>query len=247
MKRFLFAFIALWSVSFTFADALTDKTMSKIRQDIKTYIWAEDRATTEQEAYDNAMRDLSAQIADYMKAQYGETPDAVYLSDLSSIYQRLSSHRDGSRYHVMLYVKKSDLKPMRNADNAVVLAKNEQNTYEPIPTAKPEPIVVTDTVTVVNVVEKPLNPTVSRIMSCDTKDALSATLTQLRKENKLSGAAVYPLSNDYYLAIVSPSDHVIAYIHVVDGEWTDLSSGKKVSPYAYKIGFTAYWFTLPKK
>ena len=247
MKRLLFAFILLWSMGFAFADVLTDKTMSKISRDTKTYISADCRATTEQEAYDNAMKELSAQIADYMKSQYGESPDAVYLSDVSSIYQRLSSYLDGSRYRVLLYVKKSDLKPMGNNDNAVVLAKNEQDSYEPIPPVKSEPIVVTDTVTVVNVVEVPLNPTVSRIMSCDTDDSLAKVLTQLCKEGEISQAAAYPLANDYYLAIVSPSNNIIAYIHIVDGKWTDLTTGKKVSPYAYSIGFTAYWFTLPKK
>ena len=244
MKRFLLVFSTLLTLFLAFADALTDKTMSKISRDTKTYISAECRAQTEQEAYEKALENLSMQISDYMKEHYGALSDAVYLSEVSSLYQRLSSHSEGSRYRVMLYVKKDNLKPMGNKDSALVLAKNDNDNYEAIPMVTHEPIIIRDTVTVVNVVEKPLHPIVSMIMACDTKDAFSTMLTQLRKENKISGAAVYPLSNDYYIAIVSATNKIETFIHVMDNEWTDIATGKIISPSKYNIGFSAYWFTL---
>lgn len=229
------------------ADVNTDKAMAKISRDTKTYISVDVRAATEDAAYNEAMQKLSTQIADYFKTERpGETmPDAIYLSNLSSIYERMTSKIADNRYRVMLYVKKSDLVPMGGNGNAVVLSKSDNNSYAPLatePQPQPEPIVRTDTV--VTVVNTPMNPTLSQIANLRTRDNLAQTLQTLRKSNHISGAAAFPVANagDFYIAVVD-RESVVAVLHFKNGEYTDIIDAKPVDVgrYAHCSG---YWLSL---
>lgn len=248
MKRLLVVLIFLVSFNgLMYADVLTDKAMRKISRDTRTYISGESRAATEQDAYDQAMESLSSQISKYMKEKYGETPDAVYLTELSSLYQRLDNRIAENRYRVMIYVKKSDIKPMGSISNAVVLTKNENDTYEAISPTDVKQIVVKDTVTVVDVVEVPLDPTISLLIQHTSKSTFIQALTNLSNENKIGNAAKFPLSDfeDFYVAIIDSFDNVVLYAHVVNGKWLNVANGIEITPNEYKQ-YSAYWFTLPK-
>lgn len=246
MRRFINVMALLLTCTpMLLADVHTDKAMSKISRDTNNYISADHRASTEEEAYNASLQDLSAQIQNYMEERYGSAPDAVYLNGMSSIYQRLSNHISDNRYRVMLYVKKSDLKPMSGTDGSVVLALNQDAMYEPIPTSKPEPVVLTDTVMIERVIEVPLNPTVSQLLTHKTKDTIVEALTKMRKEKKISNTAAFPISslNDFYVIIISAAGQVEAIAHVKEGEWTDTATGHAINPQNYP-NCTAYWFTL---
>lgn len=247
MKKFL-SIIVLGAIALiAHADINTDKAMSKISRDTKNYISAEARATTEDEAYDAALKDLSTQIANYFETeQNGEAPNAVYLQNLSSIYSRLSSQSSSNRYRVMLYVKKSELKPLEETNMAMVLSKSEKDTYEPIPTTAPEQIVKTDTVTTIKRVEVPMNPTLSAIAQAKSKKEVVAMLTSMRKSGQISGAAAFPISSvgKYYLVVLNRQETVIAMLQSKDGVWTNLLDGENVKLSDYS-NCSAYWITLP--
>lgn len=246
MKRLilLLTIIAFFSVSIH-ADVLIDKAMSKISHDTRIYISGEYRAATEQEAYDGALELLSSRISQYMEEKYGGFPDAVYLTEMSSMYQRLETRISENRYRVMLYVKKSDLKPLGNSTNAVVLAKNDDDTYHVIPTNVPQTIIVRDTVTVVDAVEVPIAPPVSVLMQHRTRKSLTSALTKMVEDKHIESAAKFPLSrlSDFYVAIIDSSDQVLLIAHVVDGIWVNLANGTEFDPIDYK-DCSAYWFTL---
>lgn len=159
------------------ADIITERAMSKIARDRRAYISAECRAATEQEAYDKAFADLSRQIASFLKESEGGSPDAVYLPEVSSMYQRLDSRISDNRYRVFLYVKKADLKPLGNSASAMVLAKTESETYEPVSTSRPDSVVIRDTITQVEVVEVPMAPVISSLTAVKDKDSFIASLT----------------------------------------------------------------------
>ena len=254
MKRIVLFLILCLPMSLDlFADVNTDRAMSKIARDNKTYISADARAATEQEAYDLAMAKLTEAVADYLKETTGSNtmPDAIYLPQMSGIYDRLTNQIGENRYRVMLYVKKADIKPMSNTSGAVVLSKNEDNAYTVLPTTpapQPEPIVVTDTVTIVQVVEKPLDPILSLITSKKTKDEITATIQSLGKAGNLQGAAKFPIDkvNDYYIVVIDKTNNVKAILHCFNGTWTLIPSGEEADLSEYK-NCTAYWFTLSSK
>lgn len=253
MKRLISALFLFLSLTLAFADVNTDRTMSKIAHDTKTYISADARAASEQEAYDAALAKLTELVADYLKETSGGNamPDAIYLPQMSGIYDRLTNHIGDNRYRVMLYVKKSDIKPMSNTSGAVVLSKNEDNEYSVLPTTptpQTEPVVVTDTVTVVQVVEKPLDPTLSLIASKKTKDEITTTIQSLAQSGNLGGAAKFPIekANDFYVAVIDKNDSVKAILHCLDGQWTLVPSGEEADLNMFK-DCSAYWFTLSSK
>lgn len=242
--------IAVLSVFMSYADINTDRTMAKILRDTKTYISADARASTEQDAYDEALKKLTGLVTEYLKTiDNNDLPDAVYLPQLSQIYDRLNSQIENNRYRVMLYVKKSDIKPVSNSSGSIVLSKTDENEYSVLPTTPVEsidPVFVTDTVTVVEIIEKPLDPTLSIIASKRTKDDLISAIQTLGKSGNLAGAAKFPIerANDYYVAVIGADNNVSAILHYIDGSWKEISSGKDVNINDY-TDCSGYWFTLP--
>ncbi|MDE7419738.1 MAG: hypothetical protein K2N35_05980 [Muribaculaceae bacterium] len=243
--RFIIIYILLSMFCSLRADVNTDRTMSKISRDIHNYLSADCRASTEQEAYDKALELLTEKITSYIQETKKKSPDAVFVPEVASIYQRLDSRISDNRYRVFLYVKKSDLKSLDNSSNAMVIAKTETDSYEIIPYSQP-PVVVTDTVTIVEKIEVPMNPIVANIINNTDYNSLQEALIKMRKEGKVSGAAAFPISSldDFYIAIVRGTS-VTDYIHVEDGRWKDVTTGKDVDPSNYSSS-SAYWFTIPK-
>ena len=249
MKRIISIIITIGilSVLVCFADINTDRTMAKIARDTKNYLSADARATTEEEAYNEALEKLTELVTEYLKStDTNNLPDAVYLPQLSGIYDRLSNKIDKNRYRVMLYVKKSDIKPVSNSSGAIVLSKTEDNSYSMLPTTRVEPVVVTDTITIVEVIEKPLDPTLTIIASKRTKDEMTSSIQSLGKSGNISGAAKFPIdkANDFYVAVIGPNNYVTAILHYIDGSWKEIPSGKEININDYS-DCSAYWFTLP--
>lgn len=252
MKRITTALLSLISFVVVFADINTDRAMAKIARETKTYISADARAATEQEAYDIALSKLTALVAEFMKKTDGnKMPDAIYLSQMSSIYDRLTNHIGENRYRVMLYVKKADIMPMSDASGAIVLSKNEEDSYTVLPSApiEPlEPIIVTDTVTLVQVIEKPMHPVLSTIASKTTKDELTSTIQSLGQAGSINSAAKFPIDNinDFYVAVIGRDEKIVAILHCDEGFWKIIPTGEEANLNDYS-DCTAYWFTLSSK
>lgn len=239
--KYILAALSLMMGVLAWADVNTDKAMAKIGRDTKTYISADVRAATEKEAYDEAMKSLSAQITDYFKTERAgeEMPDAIYLSNLSSIYERMTSKIADNRYRVMLYVKKSDLMPINNGGNAVLLTKDGGDGYnaEAAEATAQAPVEADVTLT-------PMNPALAQIMELTTREQLTGSLQTMRKSGRVSGAAAFPIgrANDFYVAAID-GDKVVKIIRFVDGQYVDITSGAKVDMSKF-ANCTGYWFTL---
>ena len=237
----LFAFVCN-----VYADAITDRAISKISRDTRTYISSDSRGATEQEAYDKALEELSHKISSFVNEEMGDSPDAVYLHDVESLYQRLDSHISDNRYRVFLYVKKSDLKPLGSSSNSMMMARTEDKTYEMVSAKAPETVIVRDTITLVQEVKVPINPVVSFLVGIKDSESFSSALIQLRKDNKVSAAAAFPIANidDFYVAVIR-NGKVIIIMHVDNGRWIDVKNGEEVDPRDYP-SCSAYWFTVSK-
>lgn len=246
MKRIiLISILALIGNLWCLADVNTDRTMSRILRDTKTYISAEARAATEDNAYDMALKSLTGQITDYLKEKDGVLPDAVYLKKVSSIYDKISNQISTNRYRVVLYVKKSDLRPMADIDNAIVLARDNEGNYESVQTSVPDKVIVTDTL--VRVVTKPvaINPVISNVAQCESGKKLPELLKSLRDSNKITGASAFPIArlNDFFVAVINRNNEIISVLrHTPDG-WINAQTLESVDPLKLN-DCTAYWFTL---
>lgn len=224
------------------ADVNTDKTMADIRRDTKTYISADARASTEDEAYNEAVKRLSAQIVQYFKNERPgeEMPDASYLSGLSSIYERMTSKIDDNRYRVLLYVRKSELMPANNDDNNVLPTKDRS--IIGIPHASEAETQQKSTEAMVTLT--PMNPALTEIMNIPTREQLTNSLQAMRKSGRVSGAAAFPIghADNFYVAVLD-GDRVVRIIRFSEGQYIDISSGAPIDMKKLS-NCTGYWFTL---
>ncbi|MDE5849998.1 MAG: hypothetical protein K2H38_07640 [Muribaculaceae bacterium] len=246
IRFLLLTYLLLGIVSSAYADINTERAMSKIGRDTKTYISSDCRASTEQEAYDNALEDLTRQISSYIAETQKDAPDAVYLQEVASIYQRLDSRISDNRYRVMLYVKKSDLMPLGNSSNSMMLTKTEDKKYEVMDIQKPEPQVVRDTISHVAPVEISIHPVLASLATVKDRDAFVASLTDMRKEGKISAAAAFPISSidDFYVGVLT-GNRLTAIFNVRNGKWINAITGNEGDPHDYPNS-SAFWFTITK-
>ena len=243
-KSILILLIILTSNIFLKADVTTEKEMSKISRDSETYLFADVRSSSEEEAYEEALKQLTDKVTDYFQEEEGENiPDAVYLKNISTQYEKLSSHLSSNRYRVMLYVKKTDLIPIGGKDNAIVLSKNSDNAYQPVATENNESIRIKENDYQES--EKTLPQVISSLMLINNGKDFSEKLVELRKNNQIKGAASFPISaiNDYYIVVIDNLDKVENILHVENGIFKDIKTGKPVDINQY-IKNSAYWFTL---
>lgn len=241
MKRLILIFTISFVAAICFADVNTDKAMAKISQDTKNYISADVRAATEDIAYNEAMEKLSAKIADYFKNERSEAslPESIYLPNLSSIYERMTSKISENRYRVMLYVKKSDLIPMDGEANVIILSKDDSDNYTPVTTDNSQ------SQSVVTSPKEPLNPTLLQIIQLRKRDDLVQFLQSLRKSGQIDGAAAFPVNSasNFYVAVVNQNE-VVKVVHFIDGQYVDLTTAELIDMSAYSL-CSGYWFVLP--
>lgn len=241
--------IFLSCICYSTAQNNLDKEISKISRDTKNYISAEVRASSEDEAYEEALKQLTVQVADYYRSiGKQEIPEKVVLSNLSSRFERLITHNCENRYRVLVYVKKSDLIPADQ--NSLVLTKGDNASYQVVSPELSEPLVVTDTI--VEVVKKIVPPSrevpdqIYQIVSESRSRDIKEILETLRKSNSVSGAALFPIGKfgDFYVAIVNNSNHLETILYFDGNSWTEALNGTLVNPHVYSDS-KAYWFTIP--
>lgn len=253
MKRVLFSLFAFFVFSYPMlAQINLDKEISKISRDTKNYISAEVRAVSEEEAYQEALKQLTDQVTDYYKSLDEKSmPETVYLSNVSSRFDRLMTHSSDNRYRVLVYVKKSDLRPMGPDSNALILSKNDNNSYSVVTTDQPEPMVITVTDTIVEVVEREvpapriIPKQVSKIASVSSEKEINEMLINMRKANEITGAAAFPISSygNFYVVVINNSNNLETILYFDGNVWTDSLTGTVSNPYIYR-DCKAYWFTL---
>lgn len=245
-KLFLILSGIILACTSAYADLETDKLMSKITRDAKNYISADVRAATEDEAYAKALAELSKKIVNYFESEGKETPNEVFLTRLSSHSERLISQLGNNRCRVLLYVNKKDLFPVDGNDNSVLLSMNKDNRLEVVNSNsnsnKPNSGSGEKEQTKAN-----HSPVLDKIASCKNASELNTTLKALRAESKIGGAALFPLSSadNFYLVVVDASKQVVAMMHVVDGKYRDLNTGKELNIENY-TNCSAYWITPNK-
>lgn len=219
------------------ADINVEKEMTAIRKNGK-YIYGEFRGADEAEAKEEAMKILIDNISSYLKEQDKNIPETVIVPKIASVSESLSTFTSSNRARVLLYVEKSTILALDGSQESLVLAKNSQGShYENAgaPSAPTQPTL-----------SDRQKDAVSQIMSSATQTGLAGTLKKLRAANIISGAAAFPVDSldDYFVAVVSPDNKVMAVLRCNKGKWTEANSGKSVTISDFK-GCSAFWLTFP--
>lgn len=237
------------------ADVSVDKQISQIRRDSK-YLWGESRAESEQEARDQALKNLTVKVTEYLNSN-DNMPENVLMSRISSISDCLSTH--SSRWHILVYVKKDDLIAINNNDGVLLTRTQDSNGYQQAVAAPiveetvaeeiiEEPVpetIVEEKVEEPKVEVRPMSPTLSMIATTKNKEELQSTLTTLKKQGRVLGAALFPLSkaNDYYVCVIDPNGNNIGLLHCLDGQWLNAYTNSPVDISTY-VNCNGYWFTI---
>lgn len=253
MKKYILLIISLLLISVSvYGDILSDKKISQISRDTKNYISAEVRGPSEEEAYQEALRQLTDQVTEYYKTLDDKSmPETIYLSNVSSHFDRLITHSSDNRYRVLVYVKKSDLKPLSSDSNVLILSKNDNESYRMVSSDTQESKVITVTDTIVEVVEKEvpvprvIPKQVSKIALCSSEKEINDILVNMRKVNEISGAAAFPIASygNFYIVVINNSNNLETVLYFDGNNWTDSLTGSAANPNDYR-DCKAYWFTI---
>lgn len=253
MKRYILFIISLLLISVSvYGDILSDKKISQISRDTKNYISAEVRGPSEEEAYQEALRQLTDQVTEYYKTLDDKSmPETIYLTNVSSHFERLITHSSDNRYRVLVYVKKSDLKPLSSDSNALILSKNDNDSYRVVTPEPPEPKVITLTDTIVEVVEKEvpvprvIPKQVSKIALLTSEQEVNDILVNMRKANEITGAAAFPIASygNFYVVVINRSNNLETILYFDGNNLTDAITGSAANPNDYR-DCKAYWFTI---
>lgn len=247
LNHILSVVLTVLTIGICRADLQTDKLINKISRDTETYISAECRAGTQKEAYENALADLNRQVAAYMRENNG-TPTNTSSSELSNHYQHLDSQISDNRYRVFMYVKKNDLVCFQDSSSNIAFSsKTDDLVGEAITWGQRKAMLSKEEGIPRKEAGVSWPAVISELAGIKEKEKLVAALTLMRKNQKITGAAAFPVADfeDFYLAIIN-GDRVTHIIHVLNGKWTDAFSGKVLNPADLSSASSAYWFTLPK-
>lgn len=239
MKQHVLTLLLLLTASaIARADAETDREMARINRDRDTYLSADARAATESEARNQAIRQLGAQVSDYLR----QSGSAMTLTEATNEFQLLTSQIDSNRFRVMAYVAKSDLGGSQTSPKSYDESRYASPDTKPS-SRKDEP---DDYYYDLKPEEQNSNSALSEILSQGTRDELTRCLEALRKSREISGAAAFPVANasDFYVAILE--DNVVRrVVHCLNGRYLDVETGQEIDLNKYSR-CTGYWFTIPK-
>lgn len=236
MKKFLVNILCVISVFGLYAQTNNDKAIVQITRD-NSYLSADVRAATEEEARSEALSDLSAQVDNYLRTNnLGGSARSV-----ESSFRTMTSQISSNRYRVLAYVKKSDLG-----------GSADESGYDSYPVEEspyPEKMIEekggygSGTVSSVN---QDFPAAIRELSQIGRGDKVAPRLLELRNDGKIKSAAAFPVANfsDFYVILINPANEVETILHFDGSSWRDILNGNSpVNPGKYK-NYTAFWFTI---
>lgn len=230
MKRLILCFL-LWAIAVNvLADMTTDKQMSEIIRNKKSFIAVDTRTDNVEESRLELTNQLTKLILDYCRNQKTSinTIDDV-LRRYSDNFECIISQTAPSRWHIMMYVP-IDLLSENN------FAKN---------TADSSPTASVSTVDTGNKSENEnfsLPAVVEQVMEASDRGSIDFILKDYAKQGLVT-TGQYPIGmEEYYIVIVNMSGEKEAVIRYKDHEWLNLSTRETVNPSKFN-NCKAVWFS----
>lgn len=240
-----------------FAQTNATQSINEIKRQGDIYLYAESTSQTWEEAMDNAKYLLGVEIETWVKTLDSKPADG-YIAEAQNHILSLKSMR-GDRFRAFVYVKKTDIMPIANASQLVVVPvseKHQTTISEVCPSRSTEEVPVTENQnTTINEVTPtlPQNATTYKpskleeeIMSVTDAGNIGTFIKRLKSEGRLGEYGKYkdmPANIDCYLFIYNRELAIPAYLHKVGGKFINIKSGEQdhVSNYS---GCGAWWFQI---
>lgn len=241
--RAILSLLAMLVLPFmAFADIDTEREMGRLKKD-KNVIWAEVRAESELAAKTEAMKQLQDKVTDYF-TDMGENPNAVYISQLSTKTQVLTTHTSSNRFRVFVYLYKNNLHPLddNGQTESLVLKRDGAGHLQQLDTTeRADTVTLSDTTVVV----RTINPVIALLSSAASFTEFRSTLKGLKEKQIVSHSAIFPLSEieDYYVMVFDDRERKVALLHCRDLSWYNALTTEPVNIKDYKK-YTGIWFTL---
>lgn len=218
-----------------FAQTNAIQSINEIKRQGDIYLYAESTSQTWEEALDNAKYLLGVEIETWVKTLDSKPADG-YIVEAQNHILSLKSMR-GDRFRAFVYVRKSDIMPIANASQLVVVPISEEQKT---------------TITEVSSTQKSNIPAyrpnefAEEMMSITDANNIGTFIKRLKTEGRIANFGKYkdmPDNIDCYIFVYNRDMAIPAYLHKQGGKYINLKTGKQdqVSNYS---GCGAWWFQL---
>lgn len=234
-KRLTLLVLSLMVAVCMFAQTNATQSINEIKRQGDIYLYAESTSQTWEEALDNAKYLLGVEIETWIKS-LGTKPADGYIAQAQNHIYNLKSMR-GDRYRAFVYVKKTDVVPVANASQLVVVPINEEHktTISEVSSSKQS----------VTPVYQP-SEFEEEMMSIADANNIGLFIKRLKSEGKISNYGKYkdmPANIDCYLFVYNRDMAIPAYLHKQGNKYINLKTGK-VDQMSNYSGCGAWWFQL---
>lgn len=234
-KRLTLLVLSLMVAVCMFAQTNATQSINEIKRQGDTYLYAESTSQTWEEAMDNAKYLLGVEIETWVKTLDSQSADG-YIAEAQNHILSLKSMR-GDRFRAFVYVKKTDIMPIANASQLVVVTISEKQKT---------------TITEVSSSHKSDIPSYQpsefeeEMMSITDANNIGMFIKRLKSEGKIANYGKYkdmPANIDCYLFVYNRDMAIPAYLYKQGGKYINLKTRKQDQVVNYS-GCGAWWFQL---
>lgn len=234
-KRIKLLGLSIGVVICMFAQGNATQSINDIKRQGDIYLYAESTSQAWEEALDNAKYLLGVEIETWVKSLETKPADG-YIAEAQNHVYNLKSMR-GDRFRAFVYVKKTDIMPIANASQLVVvpISEEQKTTISEVSSSRKQ---VT--------IEYQPSEFEEEMMSITDANNIGMFIKRLKSEGKVVNYGKYkdmPSGIDCYLFVYNRDMAIPAYLHKQGNSYTNIKTGKQdqVTNYA---GCGAWWFQL---
>lgn len=234
-KRLTLLVLVVWVSLNLFAQTNATQSINEIKRQGDTYLYAESTSQTWEEALDNAKYLLGVEIETWVKTLDSKPADG-YIAEAQNHILSMKSMR-GDRFRAFVYVKKTDIMPIANASQLVVvpISEEQKTTITEVSSSRKSDIPA-------------YQPTEfeEEMMSITDANNIGTFIKRLKSEGRIVNYGKYkdmPANIDCYLFVYNRDMAIPAYLHRHGGTYINLKTGKQdlISNYS---GCGAWWFQM---
>lgn len=234
-KRLTLLVLSLMVAVCMFAQTNATQSINEIKRQGDTYLYAESTSQTWEEAVDNAKYLLGVEIETWVKTLDSQSADG-YIAEAQNHILSLKSMR-GDRFRAFVYVRKTDIMPIANASQLVVVPMTEEHKT---------------TITEVRSFHKSDIPAYQptefeeEMMSITDARNIEPFIKRFKTEGKIASYGNYstfPQNANCYIFVHSLELNIVAYLRKEGESITNVKTGKPDQLSNYE-GCGVLWFHM---
>lgn len=234
-KRLTLLVLSLMVAVCMFAQTNATQSINEIKSHPDIYLYAESTSQTWEEALDNAKYLLGVEIETWVKTLDSKPADG-YIAEAQNNILSLKSMR-GDRFRAFVYVRKSDIMPIANASQLVVVPISEKHKTT---------ITEVSSTQKTNVPEYQPTEFEEEMMSIADARNIEPFIKRFKTEGKIASYGNYstfPQNANCYIFVHSLELNIVAYLRKEGKSITNVKTGKPDQLSNYE-GCGVLWFHM---